>query len=424
MENLALISIIGLFIAILLGFLRNVNVGIISIAIAYLIAIIFKLPVGDVIKGFSSSLFITMLGVTYLFSIVNANNTLPIVAKIIVKRVGTKTWLLPIVLWVIGFILSFIGPGAIPGLAIMPMIAIPIALQSGYNPIMLSVIAVSGTMAARMSPITPEGVLVHELLAGQGIIGAEISVFICMALAGLVNGLAAFLVYKGWKVKGKISTEAHSIEEKLSRNQILSLFSLFILVIGALGFKFNVGLLSFVLGSALIVIGVAEEKKVISGVPWNVLLMVVGVGMLMKILLQSGGIDILVNFLSSLMRERTAAPIMLVAGGIMSFFSSGLGVVFPTLIPTVSGIVDNVGGMTNAVEIASMVVIGGTVAGFTPISTTGALILAGISANEDAKNRYPENKMFAELFGWSFVMLLISIIISLLGIYNFIAWNF
>lgn len=426
MDNLAIISLVGLAVAIGLGFIRSANVGIVSIAIAYLIAITFKLPAGDVMKGFSTSLFITMLGVTYLFSIVNANNTLPLVAKKIVRRVGKKTWLLPIVLWLIGFVLSFIGPGAIPGLAIMPMIAIPIALQSGFSPIMLSVIAVSGTMAARMSPITPEGVLVHELLASQGITGVELPVFLSMAIAGFVNGIVAFLVYRGWKVKGKasIEKEVNEIEENLNRNQILSLLSLFVMMVGALGFKLNVGLLSFLLGSTLIIFGIAEEKKVIAGVPWGVLLMVVGVGMLMQILLQSGGIDLLVSFLSSLMNEKTAAPIMLAAGGIMSFFSSGLGVVFPTLIPTVSGIVESVGGMTNAVEIASMVVIGGTVAGFTPISTTGALIMAGVAANEEAHKKYTDNKMFAELFGWAFAMFFVSIIISLLGVYNFVAWNF
>lgn len=43
------------------------------------------------------------------------------------------------------------------------------------------------------------------------------------------------------------------------------------------------------------------------------------------------------------MSKRTAAMIMGITSGFMSFFSSGLGVVFPTLIPTASGLASTLG---------------------------------------------------------------------------------
>ncbi len=423
MESLAIISLIGLALAIVLGFLRNANVGIVSIAISFVIALVFDIKVSDLMKGFSTSLFLTMLGITYLFSIVNANNTLPLLAKKIVKKVGHRTWLLPIVLWIMGFVMSFIGPGAIPCLAIMPIIAVPIALQAGYNPIMLSVIAISGAQSARMSVITPEGVLVADLLANQGLTDVMVPVFGSMFLMGLANALVTFVIYKGWKTKKSIDVEEEEIP-KFSKNQFISLAALLIMMVGALLFKLNVGLLSFLIGSILVIIGVASEKEAINGIPWNVLLLVVGVGMLMEIVLKSGGIDILVSVLSAMMGEKTAASIMLITAGIMSLFSSGLGVVFPTLIPTVSGIAANVGGAVSAIELASMVVIGGTVTGYSPISTAGALMMAAVSSNKEASELYPSNKMFTQLFGWAFGLLLVSVVLSVLGIYNFIAVSF
>lgn len=90
MENLAIVSILGLIVAIVLGFVRNVNVGIISIAISFLISKFYNLETKAVIAGFDTSLFITMLGVTYLFSIVNANQTLKLASEKIVKKVGKK----------------------------------------------------------------------------------------------------------------------------------------------------------------------------------------------------------------------------------------------------------------------------------------------------------------------------------------------
>ena len=74
--------------------------------------------------------------------------------------------------------------------------------------------------------------------------------------------------------------------------------------------------------------------------------MVLGVGILMNVISLSGGIDIMVDGLESVMGPKTAATIMAIAAGLMSFFSSGLGVVFPTLIPTASGLAASIGGVT------------------------------------------------------------------------------
>lgn len=260
----------------------------------------------------------------------------------------------------------------------------------------------------------------YNLLAEQGIQNAVAPVFISMFIAGLIDSIAVFIFYKGFKVTGKIELQ----KQKFTKDQIISSLALVLMVAGGLVFKLNIGLLSFFLGFLLIVIGVCDEKTALKSIPWNVLLMVVGVGILMKLIFLSGGIDLMIDGLSKLMTEKTAAPIMLSLGSLMSFFSSGLGVVFPTLIPTVSGIVDNLQGNVNAIELASMVVIGGTISGISPISTAGALILSGVSSNEDATKLHPENKIFVELFCWSFATLILNLIVSLLGFYNFISWRY
>ncbi|MEI3350765.1 MAG: hypothetical protein V8R18_06520 [Clostridium sp.] len=63
----------------------------------------------------------------------------------------------------------------------------------------------------------------------------------------------------------------------------------------------------------------------------------------MNVISLSGGIDIMVAALEHVMSKRTAAMIMGITSGFMSFFSSGLGVVFPTLIPTASGLASTLG---------------------------------------------------------------------------------
>lgn len=172
------------------------------------------------------------------------------------------------------------------------------------------------------------------------------------------------------------------------------------------------------MGSVLIALGCGNEKAALRVVPWNVILMVLGVGILMNIISISGGIDILVGAMEKIMGAKTASPIMALVAGVMSFFSSGLGVVFPTLVPTASGLATGLGA--DALELVAVIVIGGTVSGFTPISTTGALIMAGVAQQENAEERFPQNRMFVELFAVSFLALAVLGIMAFLGFYRWI----
>lgn len=144
--------------------------------------------------------------------------------------------------------------------------------------------------------------------------------------------------------------------------------------------------------------------------------MVLGVGMLMNIVSQSGGIDLMVEAMEKVMGPRSAAPMMALTAGIMSFFSSGLGVVFPTLVPACGSLEAGLG--VDGVQLVAMVVIGGTIAGYTPISTTGALIMAGVAQQERSEERFPQNKLFVELFAVSVLNLVVLAVMAFTGIYT------
>ena len=413
--NLGAVSLILLLAAIVIGFWRKANVGILCIGFSMILMIAYGLDSKEVIAGFSSSLFIQMVGITYLFSIINGNGTLELLAKKMVALVGKKRHLIPFVMYALGFIICAVGPGAIPSLAIVPVIAIPVAISAGVNPIMTAVIGDLGVMSGRMSPLTPGSAVVRELMEAQGMKGNTIPIMIGMIITALVVAALVYVYYKGWKVDENVSVS----EEKLAKfntRQWLSLAGLLVLAIGALFFSWNVGLTGFLVGTVLVVLGDAQEKKAIACIPWNVILMVMGVGILMNIISISGGIDIMVAGLEKVMGPHTAAMIMAIAAGIMSFFSSGLGVVFPTLIPTASGLASGLG--VSAVQLVTVIVIGGTVSGFTPISTTGALIMAGVAQQENADERFPQNGLFIELFAVSFIALGVLAIFALLGIYG------
>lgn len=416
--NLGIISLIALLTAIIIGFVRNVNVGILCMGFSMVLGLVFGLDAKEILSGFSSSLFIQMVGITYLFAIINSNGTLELLARKMVGLVGKKKALIPFVMYILGFLICAVGPGAIPSLAIIPVIAIPVAVSAGINPIMTAIIGDLGVMSGRMSPLTPESAVVRELMEEQGLTGNTIPIMISLTITALIVAVLVYIYYKGWKVE-KREDKTEEALPKFNGKQWLSLAGLLILAVGVLFFSWNVGLTGFLAGSVLIVLGCGEEKKAIKGIPWNVILMVLGVGILMNVISLSGGIDIMVAGLEKIMGHRTAAMIMAITAGFMSFFSSGLGVVFPTLIPTASGLASGLG--VGAVELVSVIVIGGTVSGFTPISTTGALIMAGVAQQEGAEEKFTQNRLFVELFAVSFIALAVLAIMAVIGVYGWIA---
>lgn len=416
MMSLGIISLLTLLGAIAIGFVRNANVGILCVGFSMVLGVLFGISPQDLIGGFSSSLFIQMVGITYLFAIINGNGTLELLARKLVMLVGRKKALIPFVMYFLGFIICAAGPGAIPSLAIIPVIAIPVAVSAGINPIMTAVIGDLGVMSGRMSPLTPEAAVVRELMKSQGMDGNTVPIMLALTVTSLAAMVIVYLYYRGWRVEKR----SENVSEKLpgfNVRQILSLLGLAVTAAGVLLFSWNVGLTGFLIGSILVVTGCGDEGQALKGIPWGVILMVLGVGILMNVISLSGGIDIMVAGLESVMGQNTASMIMAVAAGVMSFFSSGLGVVFPALIPTAGGLAAQIGGVS-ALELVAVIVVGGTVAGFTPISTTGALIMAGVAQQENAEEKFPQNRLFVELFAVSFMTLFVLAGLAFSGVFH------
>jgi len=75
MPNLAIVSLAAILAgkaiweAIAIGFIKKTNVGILMIGFAFIISKCYGISNKRLLAGFNASLFVTMMGVTYLFSI-------------------------------------------------------------------------------------------------------------------------------------------------------------------------------------------------------------------------------------------------------------------------------------------------------------------------------------------------------------------
>lgn len=415
--ELAIISLISLLLVIVIGFIKKLNMGILALGASLIIATIFKLDEKIIIEAFSANIFITMAGVSFYFAILTDNKTLNTSASKLVYLFGKHKYIVPLVIFIIGVFLSSLGPGPLPLLAVIPVLAVPIAMSTGHNPVMLSIIGQCGAMGARMSPLTPDYAVVHGLLKDFQP-ASDIKFYLSGILTAFVISLVVFIYYKGWRLDYKSDHELEKTSFK--KEHIISLITLLILIIAVIVFHTNVGLTAFAMGSLLGLLNIGDEKEAIKKIPWGVILLVLGVGILMNIVISSGGVKFMADKLSTSINKKNAGPIVVFFANTISFFASGLGVVFPTLIPTVLEMTSSFNDPNFTSELISMVIIGGTFTGLSPFTTAGALVMSAVSTDDRISKKFSQNKLFMELLFLALFIILIEMILSYIGIYSLI----
>lgn len=417
--RLDILSLIIFIAVIIIAFIRKNNVGVIALAVGVIAVRLFGMADKNLLSGVSASMFITLFGITLLFEIINQTGALDLLAKKIVGAAGQRLWLIPISLYVAGFIIAGVGPGAVPALAIIPALGVSVAIQVGFDPVMLALIGECGLMAGRMTPITPEAAVITAAAEGAGISNVIPTILVCQTLVTAVFSVVIWFAFKGHKVKAPLGNISEAKTEKFSVKQIVSLCGILAMLVLIIFVKVNIGLAALFVAAVLVVFGVADDGVCIKKLPWGTISMVLGVGALLDVVNAVGGIDLLSNGMSKIMNSVTATPIMGISAGLLSLVSSALGVVYPTMMPMSADIAAQVGNV-NPVALMAAVGAGGSLAGVSPLSTGGALILAALGTNLKSFSKEDENKRFIQLFVYSGIGLLVIALVSGL-FYNVLA---
>ena len=126
-----------------------------------------------------------------------------------------------------------------------------------------------------------------------------------------------------------------------------------------------------------------------------------------------GGISLMTDALASVMNSLSATPLMGLSAGLLSLVSSALSVVYPTMMPMCADLAAQVGGV-NPVALMSAVAAGGALAGTSPMSTGGALIMGALGSElKDEFTKEYQNKVFVQLLIVSFVNVVVLMICGL-----------
>jgi di/tricarboxylate transporter len=415
--NLPLLSVVAFAIAIIVSCVSQINVGFLSIAFAFIIGVFFGgMRVAEVAAGFPTSLFLILVGVTLFFSQASVNGTLDKIAKQSVKLARGNIGMIPVIFFFLAAGLATIGAGNIATTAMLAPVAMAVAGKMRISAFLMTIVVCCGANAGALSPFAPTGVIANGLLARIGIVGQAWPTFYNNFIAEAFVGLTGYMIFGGFKLFSRTeSAQPVRVDESLigdegpfTWNQKLTLGLIGAVLVSVAFFGIDVGMAAIIAASLLTIFRAADEEAAVRVMPWNVILMVSGVTVLISILEKKGGMELFTTMLARLSNETSVTAVMAFVTGLISVYSSSSGVVLPAFIPTIPGLIEKIGG-GDAMAIASSVNVGAHLVDVSPLSTLGALCIANAAASEDRK------ALFNKLMIWGLSM-------SVVG--AFVCWVF
>lgn len=401
----AVLSLGALLIVIAVSMTARINVGVLAITLAAGVALLAAgWTANEFAAAFPVPLFLILVGVTLLFGIAVRNGTLAAITARMVRLCGHRTAILPVAFFLLTFVLSAIGPGAIAGTAIMAPLAMSAGVAAGVPAFLLALMVGVGANAGTLSPVSLTGIISLSLLERGGLGGHEAAVFISNFVAHMVTAVGAYVLFGGLKLlrENRDAPRVHNqvALPPLTPTHWLTISVLVVWLSIVIGFEANPGLIAFPAAAILILAGAADDNTALGAIPWAVIIMVSGVSLLIAVLDRTGGMELFTQMLASIATPSTVNGIMAFVAGVISSYSSTSGVVLPAFLPTVSGLVERLGG-GDPLEVALSINIGAALVDVSPLSTIGALCIAAVPPGAaDTKD------LFRKMLLWGFSMAL------------------
>jgi di/tricarboxylate transporter len=405
--SLGAITLGALALAVVLSCTSRLNVGLLAIALAWIIGVyVGDLPLREVTAGFPVDLFLTLAGVTLLFSQARVNGTLDVVAHNAMRLCRGRVGFVPIMYFGLGAALATVGPGNIATAALLAPMAMATALRMRISPFLMAVMVGCGANSGSLSPLAPTGIIVAGLMERIGLPGYELWTWLYNFSAHVIVAFGAYFIFGGFKLiarADRVETES-TLAERLDSHQLLTLVLIGILVLGVIIGGFSIGMAAFAGAVLLSLARAADDNEAIKSMPWSTILMVCGVTVLISLLEKTGGMELFTGMLSSVATQATIIPFIAIAIGIVSAYSSTSGVVLPVFLPMVPGLIDDLGG-GSALALASTMNVAGHLVDVSPLSTLGALCVAAVPAGDMSR------RLFNQLLAWGLSMTVVGAVL-------------
>jgi len=155
--------------------------------------------------------------------------------------------------------------------------------------------------------------------------------------------------------------------------------------------------LAFLLAGFLLMLNWGDSEEAIKRIPWDAILLITGISVLVGIMGKAGGINLAANLIAIVSSPLTLNAILALITGIISAYSSSSGVVMPTFIPMIPSIMEKV-GTTDLLPTIIAVNVGSHMVDVSPLSTLGAICISCVTGSVAKK------RLFNQLMIWGIAM--------------------
>ncbi|MFC7326918.1 SLC13 family permease [Marinactinospora rubrisoli] len=409
-----IISILALVAMFVVATVLPINMGALAFVAAFLVGTLaLGMDTDAILGGFPGDLFLTLVGITYLFAIAQNNGTVDLLVRGAVRLVGGYVAAIPWVMFGITAALTAMGALSPAAVAIIAPIALGFAAKYRINPLLMGMMVVHGAQGGGFSPISIYGATVNGIVADTDLAASPTTLFIASLLFNIGISLILFFALGGRRLIGvhasefeKVEVGAHAegaervpvsghgssayrAEEPGSEppaagfrfDQVATILGLLVLGVLALGFKLDVGFVAISVTVVLAILSPKAQKGAVNKISWSTVLLLGGVLTFVGVMEEAGTIEYVGNSVAGIGAPLLVAVLLCYIGGIVSAFASStaiLGVTIPLAVPFL------LAGDIGAIGMIAALSVSSTIVDVSPFSTNGALVLA------NAKNVDPE----------------------------------
>ncbi|ACR69350.1 hypothetical protein DBV23_16270 [Edwardsiella ictaluri] len=411
MPDINTLIILAIVVSIALGYFIKINIGIFAIIFAFILANMAGLSGGKQLALWPLNLFFILFSITYFYGFAIANGTLNRGAQHAIYMSRHSPWLMPVIFYLCVVVFSGIGPGHYAAFAFLSPLIMLIATQIRMSKMLAAVIVYSGACAGGFNPFTLGGRVVNGMLENLNIpaplaLHYTYTIGLSMFLAHTAIFAVSYVLLKGYRIQA-VENMARPAPFTTGQKRTLWLVcGVFLLIIlpallssllpASAALKtatqaLNPTFLSFIGIVACLLLKVADERKAMENIPWPIIIMICGLGMLINLAVDRGAVDQIANWVNGVQGEGSRGyGVVYIMGGLsstMSLFASSMGAVMPTMFPIAARL-----HTEHTALLFSVIAAFATFTGYSPFSSGGALVLAGVG-NDAAESR----RLFVQL---------------------------
>jgi len=359
-----------------------INMGALALVGAFIIGLLSHLSPRDIFAGFPGDLFVTLVGITYLFAIAQNNGTVDWLVHKAVWLVRGRIAAIPWVMFTVAAVLTAVGAVSPAAVAIIAPIALRFSQRYKISPLLMGLVVIHGAQAGGFSPISIYGGITNQVVDRAGLPRNDLALFLASFFFNLGVAVLIFFLFRGHRT-GRLSEredrkelsagEPESVQIGLNKHRALTLVGLLSLGVGSLALELNIGLLAISVAVLLALLAPHDQKRAIEQVSWPTVLLITGVITYIAVLQKIGAVDLVGNSVSRIGAPLLAALLLCYIGGIVSAFASSIAVLGTTIPLAVPFLLQ---GHVHAVGVVAAIAVSTTIVDVSPFSTNGALVVA------------------------------------------------